>query len=161
MTSSGNNQFLQTFIPVYDVVPEEWEDARPFFVEQLKKVTNAVNVREVGWYLNQEVLAGKTFIPGIPQAYNSNITPFRQVYRVVVDFGALVIGVNSKPHGVIVNSSFRLVQLYGGATNATAMTGEPLPNGSDTMTYDATNINITVAAAYTQGFAVMEYLLQL
>jgi hypothetical protein len=41
------------------------------------------------------------------------------------------------------------------ATNATAMTGEPIPNGSDTISYDATNIIITVAAAYTRAWAVI------
>jgi len=50
------------------------------------------------------------------------------------------------------------MQLYAAATNDTALTGEPIPNGADTITYDATNINITVAAAYTRCWAVIEYI---
>lgn len=161
MTLGLDSQELESYVPVYDTVPEKWEDARPFLVEQLKKISNGVNIREIGWYLDQELLSGKAFIPGAAPAGNSSPQQYRQILRVVVDFGALAIGVNTKAHNVLVNANFSLMQLYAAATNAVAMTGEPIPNGADTITYDATNIIITVAAAYTRCWAVMEYIQEL
>jgi hypothetical protein len=162
MTIPIDSQNLESYVPVYDVVPEKWDEARPFIVEQLKKLANAINVREIGYYLDQELLSGKSFIPGMNIVSDGGSSQqFRTILRIVVDFGALSIGLNSKPHGVSVDANFSLIQLYAAATNATALTGEPIPNGSDTITYDAININITVAASYSRCWAVMEYIQEL
>jgi len=154
MTGPISQQF-ESYLPVYDYMPEKWEEARRPLVEHLKKISNAVNIREIGWFLDQEVLAGKQFIPGI----TTNNQAFRTILRVVVDFGGLAIGVNSKPHGVLVDANFSLIDLWGAATNAGTLTGNPInqPN----ITYDATNINITSAAVYTRAFAVFEYIQEL
>jgi len=64
MTISSDAQF-ESYLPVYDFMPEKWEEARRPLVEHLKKISNAVNIREIGWFLDQEVLAGKQFIPGV------------------------------------------------------------------------------------------------
>lgn len=157
-----DSQILESYVPVYDVVPEKWEEARPFIVEQLKKVSNAVNVREIGFYLDEELLSGKSFIPGSNQMVDGGSSQqFRTILRKVIVFPGLTAGANSQPHGIVVDANFTLIQLFGSATNATAMTGEPIPNGSDTITYNATNIIITVAAAYTRAYAVIEYIQEL
>ncbi len=157
-----DSQVFESYVPVYDVVPDKWEDARPFIVEQLKKITNAVNIREIGWFLDEELLSGKAFIPGTNNVANgaTNQT-FRQIIRKVIVFPGLSIGANVQPHDIIVDSSFSLIQLFGAATNAIALTGEPIPNGADTITYNATNIVITVSAAYTRAWAVIEYIQEL
>ena len=59
----NSSQIFESYIPVYDAVPEGWEQARPFIVEQLKALANAANIREIGWYLDEELLSGKQFIP--------------------------------------------------------------------------------------------------
>ena len=153
--SLPTSQNFESYVPVYDYVPEKWEDARQFLVEHLKKISNAVNIREIGWFLDQEVLTGQQFIPG----NTTNNQEFRSILRIVVDFSPLVIGVNSRPHGVLVDANFSLIDLWGAATDAVAFTGNPInqPN----ITYDATNINITSATAYTRAFAVMCYIQEL
>jgi hypothetical protein len=157
-----DSQILESYVPVYDVVPEKWEDARPFIVEQLKKISNAVNIREIGWFLDEELLSGKAFIPGSNNAMDGGTSQqFRQILRKVIVFPGLVIGVNTQPHGITVDANFSLIQLFGAATNATALTGEPIPNGADTITYNSANIVITVGAAYTRAFAVIEYIQEL
>ncbi len=157
-----DSQILESYVPVYDVVPEKWEDARPFVVEQLKKITNAVNIREIGWFLDEELLSGKAFIPGTTNVLDSGTSQqYRQILRKVIVFPGLVIGANVQPHGIVVDANFSLIQLFGSATNATTLTGEPIPNGADTITYNATNIIITVGAAYTRAFAVIEYIQEL
>jgi len=158
---NSSNEIFESYVPVYDAIPDKWEAARPFVVEQLKRMANAINVREIGWLLDEELLSGKSFIPG-----SSNITNgatnqlFRAVFRKVVVFPGLVVGVNTRPHSIAVNSNFSLVQLYGAATNITTLTGEPIPNGADTISYDVNNIIITVSLPYTRAWAVIEYLLE-
>jgi len=155
----NSSQDFESYVPVYDAVPEKWEDARPFIVEQLRKITNAVNIREIGWFLDEELLSGKAFIPGKNTGGTSQ--QFRSILRKVIVFPGLVAGVNTQAHGLTVNANFTLIQLFGAATDAVAFTGEPIPNGADTISYDATNIIITVAAAYTRAYAVIEYIEEL
>jgi len=154
-----DSQEFESYVPVYDAIPDKWEDARPFIVEHLKKIANAVNVREIGWLLDEELLSGKAFIPGKNTGGTSQ--QFRSVLRKVIVFPGLTVGVNTQPHGLTVDANFTLIQLFGAATNSVAFTGEPIPNGADTISYDATNIIITVAAAYTRAHAVIEYIEEL
>lgn len=157
-----DSQQLESYVPVYDVAPEKWEDARPFLVEQLKKLATAINIREIGWFLDQELLSGKAFIPGINNALDGGSSQqFRTILRKVIVFPGLVPGVNTQAHGIFVDANFSLIQLFGAATNAAALTGEPIPNGADTISYDANNIIITVAAAFTRAWAVIEYIQEL
>lgn len=158
-SSFSDNQQLESFVPVYDAVPDKWEEAQPFIVEQLKRISNAINIREIGWFLDEELLSGKAFLPGLqPLTDFSTSQLFRQILRKVIVFPGLTVGVNTQAHGIMVDVNFSLIQLFGAATNATAFTGEPIPNGADTISYDATNIIITVAAAYQRAWAIIEYI---
>ncbi len=162
MTIPIDSQNLESYVPVYDAAPKTWEEGMPFIVEQLKKLANAVNAREIGFFLDQELLSGKSFIPGINIATDGGSSQqFRTILRKVIIFPGLTIGVNTQPHGITVDANFSLIQLFGAGTNATALTGEPIPNGTDTISYTSTNIIITVAAAYTRAWAVIEYIQEL
>lgn len=157
-----DSQVLESYVPVYDVIPEQWEDARPFVVEQLKKITNAVNIREIGWFLDEELLSGKAFIPGANNILgNGTSQQYRQILRKVISFPGLVVGANAQPHGITIDSNFSLIQLFASATNEVTLTGEPIPNGADTITYNATDIVITVGASYTRAWAIIEYIQEL
>jgi len=155
-----DSQVLESYVPVYDAVPDKWEDARPFIVEQLKKISNAVNIREIGFYLDEELLSGKAYIPGAAQIQEGGTSQqFRTILRKVIEFpNGLVVGDNPQPHGIIVNAQFKLMQLYGSATNSTALKGQPIPNGSNTIRYTATDIIINVPVTYTYAMAVIEYI---
>lgn len=155
-----DSQQFESYVPVYDVVPEKWEDARPFIVEQLKKVSNAVNIREIGWFLDEELLSGKAFIPGINNIMDGGSSQvFRQIFRKVVDCGALVAGAKSVPHGITFDNNFTLIQLWVSATNSTTFQAITMSNPQN-VTMDATNINITSPGIFDRSFAVIEYLLE-
>lgn len=80
-----DSQEFESYVPVYDTIPEKWEDARAFIVEQLKKISTAVNIREIGWLLDQELLSGKAFIPGSNNIISGGSSQtFRSVLRKVV-----------------------------------------------------------------------------
>ncbi len=160
MTSSFDSQQFESYVPVYDVVPEKWDDARPFIVEQLKKISNAVNIREIGWFLDEELLSGKAFIPGqnaLTDGGSSQV--FRQIFRKVIDCGALVIGSNTIPHGITFDANFTLIQLWVSATNSTTLQAITMSDPQN-VTMDATNINITSPGAFDRSFAFIEYLLE-
>lgn len=155
--ANQTSQIFESYVPVYDTVPDKWEDARQFLVEHLKKVSNAVNIRQIGWYLDEEIISGKQFFPSLVNTTGEDPSQqYRTIFRKVVDFSPLVIGANVLPHGLQVTSSFRLVNLYGAYSNTVALTGGPInqPN----ITYDAVNINITSAVAAQFSQAVIEYI---
>ena len=102
MTTPIDSTQFESFVPVYDAIPDKWEDARPFIVQQLKAVSNAINIREIGWFLDEELLSGKLFIPSA----NTNTTgaqdQFRSILRKSFVFGPLIIGANTQAHGITV-----------------------------------------------------------
>ena len=158
----SDSQQLESYVPVYDVAPDEWEQARPFIVEQLKKLATAINIREIGWFLDEELLSGKAFIPGLNNAAGDGTSQqYRSILRKVIVFPGLVAGVNTQPHGLIVDANFSLIQMYAAATDAIGFTGEPIPNGTDTVFYNATDVVITVAANYDRAFCTIEYIQEL
>lgn len=162
MVNPLDSQLLESFVPVYDVIPEKWEEAKPMLVETLKMMSNAINIREIGWFLDEEMLSGKAYIPS-PNAgtYEDTSSNYRTMLRKVIVFDTLTMGVNTQPHFIDIDSNFTLIQLWGAATDATGLTGEPIPNALDTISYDTDNIIITVAKDWTRGTAVIEYLQEL
>ena len=160
--NTNDNQRLESFIPVYDVIPEKWEDARPALLEFMKKMSTAINTRDIGYFLDEECVSGKQYLPGINDAANGGTSQqFRTILRKVIVFPVLNIGLNSMPHGILIDGNFSLIQLYGSATDAITFTGEPIPNSAVTMTYDAVNINIIVSTAFTRANATIEYIQEL
>lgn len=171
MTLGLDSQNLDAFLPVYDVIPQKWEDARDVIVEMLKQVTNGVNIRVIGWYLDEELLTGKAFIPSVNLSGNQTPSQYRQVLRLVVVFGQLPNAtVKSVPHGITVDSNFTLVQMYAAATDPVNLIAFPIPYDSAgtasgvALYMDATNIYIRTESnrtSYTRCNVIVEYLQEL
>lgn len=171
--NSVDSQILESYVPVYDVVPEDWEDARPFLVEQLKRLAFAVNIREIGWFLDEELLSGKAFIPGINNVTDGGTSQqYRQILRRVVDFGQLpVAGLKSVPHMIAFDQNFTLISLTASATDPVAFNAIPIPyatpaalNQNVALYMDSVNVNILTGidmSRFTRTFVVIEYLQEL
>lgn len=156
MTSQTSQEF-ESFVPVYDVVPEKWEDARPFLVEQLKKVSNAINIREIGWFLDEELLSGKAFIPAPIPPGDATPQQFRSILRKVVDCSPLMAGLNvGIPHGIVFDNRFTLIDLWVAGTNSGTLTARVI-NGNDVLMNTA-DIVITSPQAFDRAFAVIEFI---
>lgn len=151
--TTNTSQIFESYLPVYDAVPPKWEDARPFIVEMLKKISEANNVREIGFMLDEELLTGKQFIPSA-----NNLQQYRTVFRKVIDCSPLVAGLNSFAHGINFDARFTLIDLWVSATNPVGFTAITMVYSEVSM--DVTNININSPAAYDRAFAVVEYLLE-
>jgi hypothetical protein len=172
MTLGLDSQNLESYVPVYDVAPKTWEEAMPFVVEQLKKLANAVNAREIGFFLDQELLSGKAFIPGVNIASDGGSSQqFRTVLRKVIDFGALPNATTkSVAHEITFDANFTLIQMWASATDPTNLVAIPIPFDSAgagegiEITMDSTNINITTESdrtTFTRCFVVIEYIQEL
>jgi len=152
---TSQSQELAAYTPVYNDIPENWEDARSFLVEQLRLMTNALNEKEIGFHLEENLLSGKSFIP-----VELNPVQYRSVFRKVIDMGGVVAGPNSKAHGITFDANFTLTQLYGTGTDSTGFTAVPFPNDTDSLTMDSTNVNINSSADYDRAYVVIEYILE-
>lgn len=152
---SLSSQQFESYVPVYDTVPEKWEEARQFLVEHLKKISNAVNVRTIGYYLDEELLSGNAFIPGATIPGN-NPGIFRQILRKVIDVSPLVIGANTFPHDVIVDSRFTLINLWVCGTDSVGLTSLRI-TGNDVV-MNTTDLLITSPQAFDRAFSVIEYI---
>lgn len=156
---SITSQELESYLPVYDTVPQTWDDAHPFLVEQLKKISNAVNVRSIGFYLDEELLSGNSFIPGVTIPGN-NPGIFRSILRKVIDVSPLVAGLNAGVnHGIIFDSNFTLIDLWVAGTNSTTLTARRI-TGNDVL-MNATQLVITSPQAFDRAFAVIEFIQEL
>lgn len=154
---NNDSQRYESFVPVYDAIPKEWEEARPFIVEQLRKISDGVNIREIGWFLDQELLSGKAFIPGVNSSQD-----FRTMLRIVVVVGPISVAgnPNTTPHGIVVDNNFTLIQLWASATNSSTFRSVTFSN-PDTIWMDATNVYIVSDDTYDRCNCVIEYIQEL
>lgn len=147
----------QSYVPVYDVIPEQWEGARAMLAEALKLISNAVNIRQIGWLLDEEYLNGQAFIPGIV-----NPNQFRSVLMKVVDMGTIGPGASNVPHGITVDANFTLMNLYVSATNSAIPIATVYTGDLATVSIDAVNINVnTGAGVFDRAYAFVTYIQEL
>ena len=153
-----SSQEFEAYVPVYDACPEKWEEAREFLAEHLKKISNAVNVREIGWLLDTELLSGKAFIPSGNVSGGSN--QFRSVLRKVIDVSPLVAGANAGVnHGITFDANFTLIDIWVVGTNSATLTARDI-NPNDVL-MNSTQIVITSPQAFDRAFCVCEYIQEL
>lgn len=156
-----DSQQFESYVPLYDVMPEKWDEAREVIVEQFKKISEGINIREIGWYLDEELLTGKNFIPGviIPQD-GGDSQQFRSILRKVVIFPVINAGANQQAHGVTFDANFTLVELWGSATNISPAKAATFSTVA-TCYMDSTNVYIVADQGYDRGLAVIEYMQEL
>lgn len=127
-----------------------------------------VNYKDAGYYALQPFVNGQLFFanPG-----NNSSTPgyaaFRQVNRLVINFGALPnAGTKSVPHYLTINAEFTFTRIYGCSTDPKTFF-IPLPYASAAaadnveLYVDPTNVNVVTGANYsmfTITYIVLEWL---
>lgn len=152
-----SSQEFESYIPIYDVVPEKWEDARDMIVEQLKKISEGVNVREIGFFLDQELLSGKQFFPAPDTVQGGSSQQFRTILRIVVDCSPLVMGLNAGvSHGIIFDTNFSLIDMWVAGTNSGTLQAQVISGNS--VLLNSTDIVITSPMAFDRAYCVLEYI---
>jgi len=167
---SGNPN---NFLPQTYIFPEDnFEEYDVKLREYLTDISSAINMKDSGLYLNEEIITGQQFVPIFNTSTSSNVN-YREVFRKVIDFGVLPDSTTkSVAHGITTTENFTVVKLYATATDPAASTlqsGIPIPyvnvstpTDGVQLEMDATNINITTTTSnfitYTRCFVVVEYM---
>jgi hypothetical protein len=136
----------------------------------LNRTALVINDKDSGIYAAMVTTNGQSFFPNPILASNTTPQPtYRQVYRMVVNFGALPnTGTKSVPHGITVTSQTSFTRIYGCSSNQTSLEYIPLPyvgigGGSVELYADATNVNVVTSSnlsAYNVTYIVLEYIIQ-
>lgn len=147
------SQEFESYVPIYDAIPEDWDEAKVALTERLRKITESLNAKEIGFYLEEELLAGSQF-----SGPDGNPNEFRSIFRKVVDASPLDLGANSFAHGINIDANFTLIKMHVSATDSTALTSKIIAD--DDVDLDAVNINITSPAMFDRACAIIEYILE-
>jgi hypothetical protein len=156
MSFSSNIPGLQNQLDVSIELPEDPKEMRDMLNDVYQGIASTVNLKEGALFVPIEKLtSGQYFISGNPQKN-------REVYRMVVDFGALPNTATKTVAHTIPgwNSSFRLVKAYGAGNDPIAFEGIPIPNDGIFLKNDATNVIVTTTAnfsAFTESTIVLEF----
>lgn len=170
-------QMLGLFLPntySFDIQELQGADIKSLVVQLYQNVNSillALNLKDTGYYVEDEYLNGQLFFPNPANAPSVN-TPatYRQVFRKTINFGALPnTATKNVAHGIDFGSLPTVTKgtrLYGCATNPATGMIIPLPFASSTalascisLSADPTNIIITTGAdysAYTNCFVIIE-----
>lgn len=155
----------QAFLPTTLILPslEEGEEHNLILTDFLKKMISAVNSKDIGQYMNQEVVTGqKFFTPG-----ENGV--LRDSMRKVIDFGALPSSTTKPvPHEIDFTPQTILTRIYATATDPDTnyipipYINTTTPGDSVEMFIDAININIRTTTAnfvnFTTCYVVLEYI---
>ena len=161
---------FDSYLPVYQDIPSDWESARQFLLERLREINETLNIKDYGLYIDRDTLNCQAWLPG------ADGVEYRDVIRHVVDIGALpnfaVVNPLVVAHGIVFSENTSITRLYGTATDPDATTitsGIPLPFvemvGGAHIGLEITNTDIIITgdgatdySAYTRSFVVVEWI---
>lgn len=158
MTTFTPANALGPFLPQSQVFPEDYNQLIIKLTKFYTDVANTVNVREIAFYdLTETVTGQQWFSP-------NNSQRKRQTFRKIVPFtNPLAAGANTQAHGIAITPSFVFTLISATLIRPAPFLAVPIPQGganTSSIEVDATNITITIPAAYA-GFnavTILEYL---
>lgn len=108
--------------------PNDFKGLRDLLDREWKKLVDAINSKEGGLYLLQELATFKLYFD-----INNPLNALN-VYRKVINFGALPNSTTKRiPHNISFNSVTRMTHIYGTATDPSSLSYIPLPFSSPTL----------------------------
>jgi len=171
----GPGLFLPT-TPMFDVGDlQDIENLRELVIRLTQSVNNiaiASNLKDSGYYVKEEFVNSQVFFPNPALTSTTPQTPtFRQVFRKVIDFGALPnTGAKTVAHGIAPNATFTFTRIYATASDPIGFNYIPIPYASTVavannvqLDVDVTNVTITTGinrTNFTRCFVVLEYIKQ-
>lgn len=156
MSYSSDNSSLQNQLNLSVELSDDPKQLRFDINDLYQSIASAVNNKIGGLYVPQEKINSQQYFD------TTNIQKFKNVYRMVVDFGALPnTGSKSVPHNIPGwDSNYRLTCAYGAATDPISLQAIPLPNDGILLEINSTDVTVTTTsnrAAFTETTIVIEY----
>lgn len=149
-----------------EINSKEFKELLVRLYQNINIISTALNLKESGYYLEQEFLTSQLFFPQLNTLTEKQSE--RQTFRMVINFGPLPnTATTSVPHGLNIGKTYTVTRIYGSSTQAGATLFIPIPYASPTLTeniainIDQTNVNITTAmdySDYTITYVIFEYL---
>lgn len=134
--------------------------------QNLNNISINLNLKDTGYYVQEEFVNSQQFFenPTVVSTKPQDAV-FRQVFRKVIDFGALPnTGVKTVAHNIAPTSSYSFTRIYGTASDQTGLNYIPLPYAGANpieLSVDATNVIVTTTSNRTNfnvTYIVLEYL---
>ena len=154
-----------------EVTSPEFKELLVRLYQNLNNMALMINIKDTGYYDTSEFVTGQQFFPSTVDVDSTATAsaPFRQVYRKVINFGALPnTAAKNVAHGITCNTSTQFTRIYGVANKLAApLSYLPIPYTAALavnmieLSVDATNVTITTGinrAAYTNCYVVVEFL---
>ncbi len=152
-----------------DVNSPEFKELLVRLYQNINNVTLSLNAKDSGYYIPEQFVNGQLYFPNPAYTSLTSTTPsYRQVYRLVVNFGALPnTGTKSVAHNITIAAATTFTRIYATASDTSAKSYIPIPYASPTaakeieINVDATNVNIITGnnrSAYTICYVVLEYI---
>lgn len=156
MSFSSDKSALQSQLPLSIELPEDQKEFRYEFNNLYQKIASSLNSKEGGLYVPEEKTTGQQYFDSNNPQKNKN------VYRMVVDFGALPNTTSkSVVHNIVGwNDQFRLTRAYGAATDPNGLEALPIPNDGILLIINSTNVTVTTTSdrsAFTETTITIEY----
>lgn len=129
--------------------------------QNINSIALALNLKDSALYDLQEFVNGQMFFSNTPM----DPTKLRNDFRLVMNVGAIVAGVNTFAHNLPVIASWTWTRIYATATDSVGLFGYPIGTGGAaagiaTIFVNATNVVITnnTGVNFTRCIVVLEYL---
>lgn len=163
--------FDRSVIDTIDINSPEFKDFLVRLYQTTNNIANAVNIRDAGYYIQDEFVNGQVWFENTALSSTTSQAPeYRQVWRKVINFGALPnTATKTVAHGITMTDDYTFTRIYGAASDTTGHTYLPIPFAHATvaniieLSVDATNVSITTGinrAAYDTCYVVLEYIKQ-
>lgn len=156
MSFSSDNSSLQNQLPLSIEISEDPKEMRFDINDLYQTIASAVNNKIGGLYVLQEKINSQQYFKV------SNVQQYRNIYRMVVNFGVLPnTGTKSVAHNISGwDSNFRLTCAYGASTDPINLEAVPIPNDNIFLKINSKDVIITTTAnfdTFTDTTIVIEY----
>lgn len=139
--------------------------------QNINNIAINLNLKDTGYYTLDEFLNSQLYFPNPALNSTTSQSPeFRQVFRKIIDFGALPdTTFKPMPHGLTITNNFSFTRIYATASDPVGLNYIPIPYASASgtenieLSVNATDVIITTASdrtAFTKTYVVLEYIKQ-
>jgi len=137
--------------------------------QNINAITISLNIKDSGYYDTNEFVNGQLLFPNpILSSSSSTVPTYRQIYRIVINFGTLPnAGSTSIAHNIPISTGYTFTRIYGSASDPVNLEYIPLPYSSPTLinnielSVNATNITVTTGSNrsnFTVTYIILEYI---
>lgn len=151
-----------------DVQSPEFKELIVRLYQNLNLMSLLLNIKDSGYYNTQEFVNGQLLFPNPALSSSSSTTPtFRQIFRQVINFGALPnAGAKSVNHNITITAATTFTRIYAAASDTTGLTYIPIPysavvlNQNIQLDVTATQVTITTGinrTNYNFTYVIIEY----